>query len=162
MIDPVTAPDGYTYERASITKWIKEEGTSPLDPSLTLDNRTLNPARAIFAAIIELVESGDLDEGMSTSWKIAKQEANLEKARQLLRNGHVLDAAKLGLLKAQANMAVRYLKGSDGVKKDLPLFVEWASKAAEGGDKQGQDLLGFAHHKGLGVAKNLIVVLNWF
>lgn len=31
--DPVKAPDGHTYERAAITRWLTEHGTSPLDPS---------------------------------------------------------------------------------------------------------------------------------
>ena len=49
MIDPVNAPDGYTYERAAISKWIKEKGTSPLIPSLRMSKEYLYPARAILA-----------------------------------------------------------------------------------------------------------------
>ena len=34
--DPVTCPDGHTYERNALEKWVRQMGKSPMNPSLTL------------------------------------------------------------------------------------------------------------------------------
>jgi len=34
MTDPVTDPDGHSYERSAIENWIKEKGCSPIVSSI--------------------------------------------------------------------------------------------------------------------------------
>ena len=52
MKDPVMDPDGFSYEREAIEKWIKEHGTSPMTRRpLTLEE--LKPNRALKDAIEE-------------------------------------------------------------------------------------------------------------
>ena len=52
MKDPVMDPDGFSYEREAIEKWIKEHGTSPMTRRpLRLDE--LKPNRALKDAIEE-------------------------------------------------------------------------------------------------------------
>lgn len=34
--DPVKAPDGHTYDRPAISRWLAEHGTSPMDPSRSM------------------------------------------------------------------------------------------------------------------------------
>mmetsp|Transcript_17246 Transcript_17246/g.25312 ORF Transcript_17246/g.25312 Transcript_17246/m.25312 type:complete len:842 (-) Transcript_17246:298-2823(-) len=48
MVDPVIAPDGHTYERAAIERWIREHHTSPQNPSMRIDSITkLIPNRIV-------------------------------------------------------------------------------------------------------------------
>ena len=42
MSDPVTAADGFTYERAAITDWLEQKDTSPITGAV-LANKTLAP-----------------------------------------------------------------------------------------------------------------------
>ena len=42
MSDPVTAADGFTYERAAITDWLEQKDTSPITGA-ELANKTLTP-----------------------------------------------------------------------------------------------------------------------
>ena len=42
MSDPVTAADGFTYERAAITDWLEQKDTSPVTGAV-LANKTLVP-----------------------------------------------------------------------------------------------------------------------
>ena len=46
MEDPVIAEDGYTYERSAITRWINDNGTSPLT-RIPLRVSELRPNRAV-------------------------------------------------------------------------------------------------------------------
>lgn len=50
MDDPVIAEDGYTYERSAITRWINENGTSPMT-RMRMQASELRPNRAIKALI---------------------------------------------------------------------------------------------------------------
>jgi len=43
MTDPVSAADGQTYDRAAITAWIQQRGTSPMNPSMRLTISGLTP-----------------------------------------------------------------------------------------------------------------------
>ena len=42
MSDPVTAADGFTYERAVITDWLEQSDMSPVTGAV-LANKTLTP-----------------------------------------------------------------------------------------------------------------------
>ena len=38
MVDPVTATDGYTYERSAIRSWLRRNPTSPMTGNPLLDD----------------------------------------------------------------------------------------------------------------------------
>ena len=42
MTDPVTTQDGFTYERAAITEWLRTKDTSP-KTGATLESKALIP-----------------------------------------------------------------------------------------------------------------------
>jgi len=52
MTDPVIAMDGFTYERAAITEWLKNNNTSP-QTNLALPSKALIPNHAIKSMIAE-------------------------------------------------------------------------------------------------------------
>ena len=55
MTDPVSTPDGFTYERAAITEWLRTKDTSP-KTGATLQSKTLFPnlmARSMIRAFKE-------------------------------------------------------------------------------------------------------------
>ena len=163
MVDPVLAEDGRTYERLAIVKWLATKSTSPLDPSCSIDASQLRPNRAVKEAIEELVESGELDDEVCADYMRRKEALSLEHAQELYDEGKVEEAAELGLPEAQGDMAERYQWGKDGVTKDLVKCVEWAKKAAAGGDLGGQFHLGFAYDKGEGgLEKDYVLALKWY
>ena len=69
---------------------------------------------------------------------------NLKRAQKLFDDGRVMDAAKLGLPKAQGEMSNRYFHGLEEEEKDCDKYFELATKAARGGDNHGQLRLGYA------------------
>jgi hypothetical protein len=55
MTDPVSTSDGFTYERAAITEWLRTKDTSP-KTGATLESTTLYPnlmARSMIRAFNE-------------------------------------------------------------------------------------------------------------
>lgn len=131
MLDPVVAEDGNTYERSAIEKWIKAKGTSPMIPEMRLDIRKLLANRALQTATIAFIESGSCDDELAKCWreakKILKAKIDILRAEKLLAAGHVLEAATIGLPKAQGMMASRYYYGTDGVTKDPDQCFYWAT-----------------------------------
>jgi len=75
--------------------------------------------------------------------------------------GRVMDAATLGLPKAQGEMANRLYFGRNGEEKDLIKCFEWATKAAQGGDETGQFRRGLCYYEGAGVEQNTVEALKW-
>lgn len=57
MNDPVKAPDGRTYERSAITRWVREHGNSPFDRSLRITVSDLQTDYTVKAIIDELNKS---------------------------------------------------------------------------------------------------------
>lgn len=162
MVDPVTAEDGNTYERSAIEKWLSTKDTSPLNPGQRLKVKNLLPARQIRISIEKMIESGDVDEDLSTVWKEKKKVIDLAKAKKLFKEGSVMDAAKLGLPAAQGRVAHWYYNGTNGVEKDYDKRFMFAKKAAEGGDRNGQFLLGYAYSNGEGVDRDDSTAILWY
>jgi TPR repeat protein len=163
MFDPVVAEDGNTYERAEIFKWIASKSISPLNPSCPLDASRLMSNRAVKLQVEQLVGSGELDDTLCAAYLERKETSLLEQAQKLYREGKVEEAAELGLPKAQGLMAHRCWHGTHGVAKDLRKSLEWAKKAAAGGDKQGQFRLGYAYcNSEGGLEKDYAMALKWF
>lgn len=66
--------------------------------------------------------------------------------KKIFDKGCILDAAKLGLPKAQGMVSCWYMSGMNGLEKDCHQGLEWARKAAEGGDTLGQFITGYLYH----------------
>ena len=57
---------------------------------------------------------------------------DVKKAQKLHNNVRVLEAAKLGLPKAQGGVAMMYYLGRDGVEKDEDKCFEWRQSLRRG------------------------------
>jgi len=86
----------------------------------------------------------------------------MTKAQKLLDEGSVMEAAKMGLPKAQGTVAGWYRSGRNGMEEDKNMAFEWAKKAADGNDMLGQFQLGYAYSTGEGVDKDLSMALSWY
>ena len=161
MFDPVVAEDGNTYERAEIFKWIASKSISPLNPSCPLDASRLMSNRAVKQQIEELVASGELADELRADYLERKKTSSLEHAQELYDEGKEEEAAALGLPKAQGFMAEMCFERDD--EGDQEKGVEWAEKAAAGGDDLGQFWLGHAYQKGAGpLGKDYAIALEWY
>ena len=107
MVDPVLAGDERMYERSAIEQWLRTRSTSPMDPSCTLRRDRLMASRQTRETLEALVESGDISDGVKAAWLDRRRDQELVKAQRMYDEGRVLDAAKLGLPKAQAEVAKR-------------------------------------------------------
>ena len=57
MTDPVTTLDGFTYERAAITEWLRTKDTSP-KTGATLESKKLIPNHLVRGMIRAFNEAG--------------------------------------------------------------------------------------------------------
>ncbi|MEO1777044.1 MAG: U-box domain-containing protein [Pseudomonadota bacterium] len=57
MVDPVTAPDGITYEREAITTWLRDNNTGPVD-RMRMTARQLHPNVIVRTLICTMVSTG--------------------------------------------------------------------------------------------------------
>ena len=57
MTDPVCTSDGFTYERAAITEWLRTKDTSP-KTGATLESTALFPNHLVRSMIREFNEAG--------------------------------------------------------------------------------------------------------
>ena len=100
MKDPVMDPDGFSYEREAIEKWIKKNGTSPMTRRpLTLEE--LKPNRALKDAIEEeyvkkkkekdgdKVEEEKVEEDAALPPALPKHESSSVKIRMGLKDDSV-------------------------------------------------------------------------
>ena len=59
MTDPVSTLDGFTYERAAITEWLRTKDTSP-STGATLESKALIPNYSLRSIIRTFLESSAL------------------------------------------------------------------------------------------------------
>ena len=57
MTDPVSTSDGFTYERAAITEWLRTKKTSP-KTGATLESKALIPNHSLRSIIRAFTEAG--------------------------------------------------------------------------------------------------------
>ena len=57
MTDPVSTSDGFTYERAAITEWLRTKDTSP-KTGATLESKALIPNHSLRSMIRAFNEAG--------------------------------------------------------------------------------------------------------
>jgi len=164
MVDPVLAEDGFLYERNTIEEWILIKSTSPLIPTKRLSKTTLVPVQKIRKIIEALVEAGAIEVKLSGPWKVRKREAKFSKAKKLFKEGFIIDAAKLGLSKAQRILSRWYFYGTNGLEKDYNKCEQFARMAAKGGDMEAQRFMGYLYSLGLpGVTERKIsLAIYWY
>lgn len=162
FVEPVLAEDGNTYERGAIIQWLETNKKSPLDPSKELSASRLVPARVVLNTIEVLVQAGLVEDDLIDLWNEKKKKNDLTLAQKLFQEGRVLEAAKLGLTKAQGEVAINYYEGQNGFPKDLEKSLKFAEKAAIGGDRSGQFRLGFAFDEGEGRPKDWKSATWWY
>mmetsp|Transcript_13914 Transcript_13914/g.30563 ORF Transcript_13914/g.30563 Transcript_13914/m.30563 type:complete len:340 (-) Transcript_13914:76-1095(-) len=164
MVDPVLAEDGHMYERRSIEEWISRNPVSPIFPNKRLNVNSLVAVRGMQESIQALVEAGAVDDKLSDSWTESKKDLDLTKAKKLFKEGSVMDVAKLGFPKAQGVVAEWYFNGRNGMEKDTLKCEEWARKAAEGGDGNGQFRMGYFCSKGIPgiISEDKPTAISWY
>ena len=59
MTDPVSTSDGFTYERAAITEWLRTKNTSP-KTGTTLESKALIPNHSLRSVIRAFIEAGSV------------------------------------------------------------------------------------------------------
>ena len=59
MTDPVSTSDGFTYERAAITEWLRTKDTSP-KTGAKLESTTLYPNHLVRSMIREFHDAGSV------------------------------------------------------------------------------------------------------
>ncbi len=89
---------------------------------------------------------------MSMSTLIADDKADLETLRSQAAGGNA---------KAQAELAVRYRDGK-GVAKDDAEALQWAHRAADAGNADAMDFVGFAYLRGAVVRGNPAIAFAYF
>ena len=57
MNDPVSTSDGFTYERAAITEWLRTKDISP-KTGATLESKALIPNHSLRSMILAFNEAG--------------------------------------------------------------------------------------------------------
>ena len=113
--------------------------------------------------IEELVASGELDNELCAAYEERKTALSREQAMRLYSCGRVEEAAHMGLPEAQGVMAKCCYFGLDGIAKDRARSVEWAKKAAAGGDRLVLSMLGYAYDQGEGgLEKDWATALVWY
>jgi hypothetical protein len=114
-----------------------------------------------FESIVKLVTYDSIDEDFRKEWCERKRKFGLKKAEQLFDEGKVVEAAKLGLPRAQLEMTCNYISGLNGFEKNLDKAFEFIKLSAEGGDRSGQFGLGCSYICGQGVEKDYAAALKW-
>lgn len=143
-LDPVTAEDGVTYERAAIEKVIKVQGRNLRSP-ITNEKmgRKLIPAVHTRHAIEQFVRSGLISGSVAWSWKkYIRDEEALKLAFQGVENRDTLAMCRLGNW---------YSYGQKGLEKDKSRGYAWYKAAAERGCIKGMAYAGICLLTGDGV-----------
>jgi TPR repeat protein len=73
----------------------------------------------------------------------------------------ILARAEAGEIKAQIDLAERYLSG-EGVEKSSEKAVEWYRRSAEQGFPQAQACLGVCYERGVGVKRDNEKAVEWY
>jgi len=161
MFKPVIAADGNNYEELTLVEVLKGRDTSPLDNVTKLSVEGLIQNRQLKNMVEEFVGSEDCPADMKKDWEEAKEESE-ERPKKLFEEGKVLESAKLGYPEAMGVMADNYALGRGGFGIDKAKAFEWATKAANAGDKNGIFMLGYCYTHGYGVPINYATALTWY
>ena len=161
MFKPVLAADGNNYEELTLVEVLKGRDTSPLDNVTKISVEGLIQNRQLKNMIEEFVSSDDCPADMKKDWEEAKEESE-ERPKKLFEEGKVLESANLGYPEGMGVMAHNYVLGEGGFGIDNAKAFEWATKAANAGDKNGQFMLGYCYKNGYGVPINYATAWTWY
>ena len=162
MYRPVIAADGNNYEESTLITRLKDSDLSPLDNSTKLTVKGLIQNRQLKNMIEEFVTSDDCPADMKKDWEESKKESDMVAAKKLFDEGKILESANLGYAKAEGIMANNYVLGKEGFAVDYVKCFDFATKAANSGDKLGKFILGRCYCNGWGVAINYATALTWY
>lgn len=79
-----------------------------------------------------------------------------------MSTGDLLVLAEGDNTMAQRTLGKRYASGIEGVTQDLNQAVFWYTKAADKGDAEALQYLGYAYGRGLGVPQDWVQAHMWF
>ena len=157
MVDPVIAADGITYEKTAAVEWLKDHDTSPINPGMKISVDILIENIVLRNQIEDFVASPECPEDMKEEYEEKKN-----RGKKLFKEGKVLEAANLGYLEAMGKMAMNYGLGEGGFNVDKDKAFEFATKAANAGDKGGQFQLARCYHLVIGVQQDNAAALTWY
>ena len=157
MVDPVIAADGITYEKTAAVEWLKDHDTSPINPGMKISVDVLIENIVLRNQIEDFVASPECPEDMKEEYEEKKN-----RGKKLFKEGKVLEAANLGYLEAMGKMAMNYGLGEGGFNVDKDKAFEFATKAANAGDKGGQFQLARCYHLVIGVQQDNAAALTWY
>ncbi len=127
--------DNYRREGRSTPGPVQEN-----DPPLHFTETPMNPSRILSLATIVLLAASALAETPLTE---------------------LLDQAKAGDANAQLDLAIRYRDGK-GVAKDDAAAMQWAHRAADAGNADAMDFVGFAYLRGAVVKRSPEIAFGYF
>lgn len=119
MVDPVLAPDGYTYERKAIERWVNLKHHSPMIPSTAMELDDLQENRALKRIIVENTMSGYslvLSDADRAEWKKSC-------AKSLFASGQWNEVLKVDDKHIGALLEVA-LRGGNSVTPYLPMTID--------------------------------------
>lgn len=145
-VDPVIAGDGRVYERAAITKWLNTNSDTKSPYTNEPMERMLLPAIQVKNLIRSMVQSGEVSDDKSCSWK--KKLAEEQDVENMKRR------AEEGDTTAMKYLAKWYSVGFNGLKVDYAESYKWIKHAADHDDPEGISDLGFRVYHGLGTTQD--------
>jgi TPR repeat protein len=141
---PVTAEDGFVYERAAIEQHMKDDLKSPITNKPM--GRRLYPADQHKSLIEILIDTAVITGDLADSWNEKVQEKKAEE--------DLLKLAESGDSIAMASVGNNYRDGKEGFKKDEKLSFSWFKRAHDAGNARGTALIGYYLLLGKGVTKS--------
>ena len=162
MFRPVIAADRNNYEKITLMKHLKNSNISLCDNVTKITAKGLIQNRQLKNLIEEFATGDNCPAEMRSEWEEARKESDMVKAKKLFGEGKILESANLGYHKAEGIMAKNYAFGEGGFAVDYVKGFDFATKAANAGDKLGQLILGYCYLYGRGVAKKYATALKWF
>ena len=155
VMEPVMGPEGQVYERDAIEAWLGEHGSSPTVPTMKYTKERLVACPQMVQVVEGLVEAGAVSDEEAAAWRARRKQVATTRARQLLAEGKVSEAAALGLPQAQLQMweASQERKsgqdqaggggGEEGREdREATAALEWLKKGAAQGFGPAQLALG--------------------
>ena len=145
-VDPVTALDGFVYERSAIEEFFKNrQGTKLLSPmtNMPLRGKKLVPAIQQKNQIQTMIDKGVLQGDLVEPW--------IEKTKAKKKVDTLLKQARGGDVNAMVRAALLYENGLDGVSVDFEEAFFWFEKASQAGSILGTASIGDMLCEGIGV-----------
>jgi TPR repeat protein len=143
-IDPVTAEDSRVYEASAIEKWFERPNALVRSPVTNEPmGRLLKPALVVRNMIEDLVTTGAITGDKADSWK----------ERLALKN--LRQRAAAGQIKAMLKLGASYLRGHNGLSKDVARAFAWLKQASDLREVKAVVQVGVMYCHGQGVTSSV-------